>query len=192
MPHRHSGVRTQEVQVLLPAPPHSLQDALIAHRPRGQDVRQLQEHSKSWGLCRRGGHMRAGGVGGAGTSLRCSSDSEWRCERWNSSIMALTEAPSLPSRSQNTRSMLYGSWGATANISQQNHWLNPQLIINTTEEGGAFTEPGFRTCLHEPEPWPEPAKRRSTDMITNVHTCTHTHTHPFTHTDAHTYTPSHR
>lgn len=45
-----------------------------------------------------------------GTSLRWFSGKETRCECWNSSIIFFTVVPSLSSSSQNTRSMLYGSY----------------------------------------------------------------------------------
>lgn len=63
-----------------------------------------------------------------GTSLRWFSSRECLCDCWNSSIMFFTEAPSLPSSNQNTRSMLYGSCRPTFKQSG----IMAVLHVNTT------------------------------------------------------------
>lgn len=63
-----------------------------------------------------------------GTSLRWFSGREILCDCWNSSIMFFTVAPSLSSRSQNTLSMLYGSY-------EPHQWLNQTNSFTFSRKG---------------------------------------------------------
>ena len=76
----------------------------------GKKIRMIV--GKVWSYqTQRGINIRYSKCWMTGTSLWWFSVRVCLCVCWNSSIMFFTEAPSLFNRSQNTRSMLYGSYG---------------------------------------------------------------------------------